>query len=87
MSIGALASALPMVGDLAKAALPVAGEALKAVTEIAKTIGQLVQAQSGGKGGDAGQNKIAHEDTHNHNKPVDFENGNAASSNVNINFS
>ncbi|WP_426136672.1 hypothetical protein [Pseudomonas sp. PWP3-1b2] len=78
MSIGALASLLPMAGGLAQ-------EGLKAVTEIAKVVGQLAKSQSGGKEGEGDQNKIAHEEMHNKER-VNFSGNDSASSNVNINI-
>ncbi|MGY2684242.1 hypothetical protein ATI14_0029 [Pseudomonas tolaasii NCPPB 2192] len=86
MSIGALA-ALPLVGDLAKAALPVVGEFAKTATELVKVAGEVVKSISAQQQSAATQTKVAQENTHSHDKPVDFSNGNSASSNVSIHFS
>ncbi|KTC14590.1 hypothetical protein AO391_02180 [Pseudomonas marginalis ICMP 9505] len=61
MSIGAITG-------LASAALPIVGEAFKAVTEIAKTVGELAKSQAAGKAGGGDQNKVAHENSHSHEK-------------------
>ena len=73
------------LGGLAGPAMGLVGEALKMGTEIAKMATQMAQSQSGNKGGEGDQNKIAHEDMHNKDR-VNFSDNDSKNSNVNINI-
>ena len=69
---------LPMVGGIAQ-------EGMKLATELVKIAGRLAQSQSGNKGSEGDQNKIAHEEMHNKDR-VNFSNNDSKNSNVNINI-
>ncbi|NWA83457.1 MULTISPECIES: hypothetical protein [unclassified Pseudomonas] len=77
MSITALAAAIPLVGALA----PLAGQAMNAVTQLAKTVGDLANSQSQ-RGG-----QIANADTHSNHHAMNYSQPNAGSKSVNVNIS
>ncbi len=77
MSITALAAALPLVGSLA----PLAGQALNAVTQLAKTVGDMANSQNR-RGG-----QIANADTHSNHHAMNYSQPNSASKTYNVNFS